>query len=263
MSIQVCIMAPIKYLELFSLKGDMLFALPHISDSSKEYNRFYQRNNKYKILDSGVIELGKPYSFEKIVQVAKRLKVNEIAIPDYLHNAKKTIESARNVSKLYKEMNISDEFNLMGIAQGTTVDEWLNCFEELITMDEVSVIGIGIYSVKRVFSSITNRSDCLSNRMKCVELLVKKNLIPKGKNIHLLGLGDPIELVYQKQHPFVRSCDTTRPIIYGLHGIRYTNEGFIPCEEYKGKKMDYFMDINPEYHANILQNIEVIKELAK
>lgn len=52
-------------------------------------------------------------------------------------------------------------------------------------------------------------------------------MLPSGKVIHLLGLGEPRELLYQKQYPFIRSCDTTRPILYGMQGRRYTKDGRI------------------------------------
>lgn len=260
MSINLCFMSPIKYLSKYTELGDMLFALPHIIDESNEYTDYFYKNPKYKILDSGVIELGKPYAAEELFRVAKSIDANEVALPDYLFDAEQTIQCATSFGKEID--NLQDlEFNLMGIVQGDSVDNWLRCFEVLSNLSYVNVLGISIYS-SNVFKSYTNRDDCLHNRIKCVEVLLSKNMIPKKKSIHLLGMEDPAELRYQKEHEFIRSCDTTRPIIYGVNKVVYTSDGYIPTDYYKGPKMDYYTTIDSECHAFILENINIVKECA-
>ena len=263
MSIKLCIMSPIEHLHIFSSRGDMLLALPHIAVESKAYQAFYNDSNREIILDSGVIELGMPMSFEELMRIAEIIGANEVALPDYLHDATKTIDIANSICKRYKDTNLVKQTKFMGIVQGNSVCNWLDCFEQLAENEMISTLGIGIYSVKKVFSSLTKKGDCCSNRLKCIELLAKKNLVPKNKKIHLLGLGDPKELLHQKQYPFIRSCDTTRPIIYGLQGIRYTENGEIPGGEYKGPKMDYFMKIPQDNFEDIMFNINLLKKYAE
>lgn len=262
MSIKLCIMSPIAHLQEFSEKGDMLLALPHIVNQSAKYKEYYSGSNKKIILDSGVIELGMPMDFERLIEIGEDVGASEIALPDYLYDSIKTIESATKVCKEYCDQSRIKDFSFMGIVQGNCIGEWLNCFEQLASLDMITTLGIGIYSVKMAFSSVTKKQDCLRNRLACVEILDKKNMIPKGKKLHLLGLGEPRELLYQKEYPFINSCDTTRPIVYGLQGRRYTRDGLIMGDEYIGPKMNYFMEIPEENFADIMFNIDIVKEMA-
>ena len=263
MAIKLCFMSPIAHLGEFSERGDMLLALPHIVQNSTIYEKYYRDTQKKIILDSGVIEVGKPEKFEILIKIGENIEASVIALPDYLHDASKTIESAKIIYENFHNYIRLKRFSFMGIIQGKNVKEWLKCFEKMANMDMITILGIGIYSVKHVFQSITHKTDCLNNRLACIELLDKKNMIPKGKKIHLLGLGEPRELLYQKDYPFINSCDTTRPIMYGINGRRYTKEGYIIGGEYEGSKMDYFMKIPKCNYSDIMFNIDVVKRLAQ
>lgn len=263
MSIKLCIMSPIEYLSVFSIRGDMLMALPHLVKQSENYRNFFKSNEKKIILDSGVIELGTPVQFSELLSMGLDVGADMIAIPDYLYDANKTINIAKNINRKYLKKKHTEKYKFMGIVQGETLSEWLNCFVVLANLEMVSTLGIGIYSVKKVFSSLTGKRDCFSNRMKCMEIITRKNLLPKGKEIHLLGLGEPRELVYQKEHPFVRSCDTSRPILYGMQKRRYTVDGRIVGEEYDGPKMDYYSRVPLSCYSDIIYNIEILKKMCE
>ena len=237
----------------------MLFALPHIADNSIEYTGYFKKSLKHKILDSGVVELGEPYAADELFRVAERIGANEVALPDYLYDADRTIQRAVSFNNEHGLRGLG--FDLMGIVQGNTVDDWLRCFEILSVLPFISVLGISVYS-SRVFKSYTRLDDCLHNRLKCVEVLLSRKMIPDGKCIHLLGLEDPAELIYQKEHSFIRSCDTTRPIMYGLNKIVYTDDGYIPADYYSGPRMNYYMEIDHGCHEFILENINKLKAFA-
>lgn len=163
MSIKLCIMSPVNCLTTFSDEGDMLLALPHIVQKSTEYKEYYNMSDKRIILDSGVIELGLPMNYEKLMKIGEKIGALEIALPDYLHDSVNTITSAKNIYRKYRDTEIIKKYRYMGIVQGNNLNDWLKCFEQLASIEIISTIGIGIYSVNHVFSSITKKMDCFSN----------------------------------------------------------------------------------------------------
>ena len=123
-----------------------------------------------------------------------------------------------------------DTTNFMAIPQGRTGDEWLDCYEKLVTMDHVSTIGLSKLSVPESFhGNHTDSGNCTKGRIKCIEFLVEHNMTPDkfGKYTHLLGSDNAgvneLKYYYSMNYDWIRSNDTSMPFVYGYNNKTITN----------------------------------------
>lgn len=100
------------------------------------------KDNLVTICDSGVFtKEGCAFSsYEELFEIYENLGVDYGIIIDYLKDKKKTIKSAKEAIRIYNRRKW--KFNLMGVAQGKTKEDYLECYLELKKMG-YKYIGIG------------------------------------------------------------------------------------------------------------------------
>lgn len=96
---------------------------------------------KYKIGDSGIYQ-GKEISYEKLFQEYSKMGVTHGIIKDYYRDPFTTLESAEAAIKQRNEQPESCKFSLIGVAQGSTVDEYLESYSEQRKM-KFDIVAIG------------------------------------------------------------------------------------------------------------------------
>jgi hypothetical protein len=76
-------------------------------------------------------------------------------------------------------------------------------------------------------------------RMELIRRLVQSGAIRKTHYHHLLGCSLPQEFMSYGDWPFIKSVDTSNPILVGAEGIRYADSGltFKPKE-----KLEYYFE---------------------
>ena len=72
----------------------------------------------------------------------------------------------------------------------------------------------------------------MNNRIKLIHKLKDDGLLNNTK-IHLLGCFLPQEFKHYKDIPEIFSIDTSNPIVHGIKGIRYTEDGLNSKETIK------------------------------
>lgn len=82
-----------------------------------------------KFADSGIFQLERNISYEKLFEIYENLNVHYGVIVDFFKESEKTIESAKEAIKIYKKKKHS--FKLVGVAQGKTIEEYLKCYEAM------------------------------------------------------------------------------------------------------------------------------------
>lgn len=234
--IKVAIISPIKYIK-FCEFGDIHMALtPFITGdfTSDKYINFYHTSRKYKILDNGIFEMenaGVGCDFSRILKAAEIIKANEIILSDYLYDSMKTIDTAYKCIDILDKKALLGRYSLHAVPQGESLEDWIRCFDEIMQIKEINVIGISKLSVPKCFGNFQGKSGSIAkSRIKSVKHIlktgkykIKESCIQKNggtpKKIHLLG-GDnwvAYELNIQKRYPFIRSIDTSMPIWYALN----------------------------------------------
>ncbi len=105
--------------------------------------REFPGDNIVKAADSGVFSKnGCHLSYQELYDTYERMNVSYGIMIDYLKDWKKTVESAKEAQKIYAEKTFS--FDLVGVAQGKTEDEYVKCYDELksIGFDHIAIGGL-------------------------------------------------------------------------------------------------------------------------
>lgn len=134
--------------------------------------------NLIKMADSGVFgKNGCHIDYEELFEKYNRLGVNFGVIIDVLKDYKKTITSAAKGLKIFKKNKDKYCFKLVGVAQGNTTEEYLKCYDKLISIgfDHIAIGGL----LKKVENSA--RYVKVRNESFMYEVLttIRKDFAPK------------------------------------------------------------------------------------
>jgi hypothetical protein len=106
---------------------------------------------------------------------------------------------------------------------------------------------------------ILNRQ--MFGRMEFIRQLVQKSIIKENVYHHLLGCSLPQEFMCYKDWKFIKSCDTSNPILAGADGNRYQDNGLT----YKPKeKLEHYFekDLSGKIE-DIIFNVNKFKQYVK
>lgn len=207
------LIVPLAQLEL-AKEGDIHMVLTHLVHTNEEYADFYAKEKKYKILDNSAFE-GQLQSIEKVCGAAARVNADEIILPDIVYDGSATIKAAKaSLEYLDSESNLT--VKTMAVVQGSSEQEWWDCYSELAAMKGVDVIGFSKLSCPRCFGFPISEA-----RMQIVRTLEEENEWPEGKAIHLLGGSYHVvdEIKFMSKYEQIRSIDTSAPVEYGKRRI--------------------------------------------
>ena len=243
--------------------NDYDYCLPHLLDKSQQYNLFFQKSKKDKrfiIMDNGLFE-GVEHTTEDLLSKIELLQPNIFIVPDAWNDNITTIRSAKHWMNNYGEKLRELGVELMAVCQGNDVGELVNTYQILV--------DLGYKHIAFNHSSIAYQElgyeDPLKNqmygRMEFIRRLVEKGTIHENYYHHLLGCSLPQEFMAYKDWKFIRSCDTSNPILVGAEGVRYEDNGinFKP----KDKLEHYFekdLDVQLE---DIKFNVQKFKSFIK
>jgi len=193
------------------------------------------------IVDNSIFELGTAFEPTRFAgwlaklakdagyDVAKKNLV--YIIPDVLDDYKATVASAKAFIEMFPVSLIPGK--RMAVAQGKTYEELIKCYEELVKLPEISRIGISFNSEaygtsNQEFSEKIPESALLkwaNGRVKFIRMLEEKYSGNPPVPLHLLGCSVPQEFKNYKGINYIESVDTSNPIVHGLYGIEYQEDG--------------------------------------
>lgn len=227
----VALILPVNWLS-WTEYGDFGLVLNHLLKKSPEYLRYWQRYEGYKVLDHSLIELGNP-DFDDIVAMAKRIGADEIVLPDWLREPKKTLEESRKIlenSSWSNWMLVYHERKPFGSVK--QYREMLESYPE--------IVSIGIPKIYHPY------------RLQLAHVLTER--IPRVITVHLLGCDNLLELV-GFWYMAVR-IDASTPVTYTFHGKKLSIYEPIPRPRVPLAHADLDEDL-------LRTNIERFKKLLK
>lgn len=255
---KLSIITPEGNLEDFAPLGDMHLLIANFIEPKSKYTKFYKERNEYIILDTGAFETGVSMPTEELIKRAVLVQADEVASPDVVYNWKETYHNAID----FVDATADYTFRRMAIPQASNIKDWFRCLEHLMGIDGVDVIGLSILSIPQCFKKETGVDTIMENRLLCTQMMEREGLFFDEYEYHLLGLGNPLELMYQKQIKHIRSCDTSGPVVHGMHGVRY--DPYLGLIQPKIKeKLDFKTTIEKKYYNDILHNIAILQKMAK
>jgi hypothetical protein len=97
--------------------------------------------------------------------------------------------------------------------------------------------------------------------MEFIRRLVQSGTIRKTHYHHLLGCSLPQEFMSYSDWPFIKSVDTSNPILVGAEGGKYTSSGMT----WKPKeKLEHYFEMNLEDKIeNIIFNVDKFRSFIK
>ena len=238
MKIDICFITSTPHLESHAALSNRHMALAHLVLEDKEYARFYRDTVKYTIMDNSAFEFeqeGRGVPQDMVYEAAKKIDADEIAAIDILFDGDATVDSVKDFTRyiLHKDVGMFDNTKFMAIPQGKTADEWLDCYERLVVMPEIDVIGFSKLSVPESFVGNHHEDgNCTRGRIKCLDFLVDHKMTPDkfDKETHLLGSDNAgineLAYYYDNNYSFIRSNDTSMPFVYGYAGEKI-EDGFV------------------------------------
>lgn len=194
---------------LNELKHDKYFMCLSMAARDTEYFNFFARRaaeGRFVIMDNSAVELGYPQPFPEYYELAERMGVSEIMLPDIFQDAEATITAAEDALAWLRTVSPHWAGHIMGIPQGKTQLEWMQCAANLKKFREITTIGISY------------RYDELWNGRENATYLFGNDVF-----IHYLGCkADPLIDVFPVLRAGrVRSVDSAGPSIYAKHGMEW------------------------------------------
>ena len=192
--------------------------LTHMVEKYPAYAQVALEAPGYKILDNSLIELGGTVSIQRLIEAAVTINADEIILPDVFQNGVATIKSVKeSLQYLVSEWpNRNWPFKLMAVAQGSTIEEWYDCYLQLLDSPDVDVIGI-----PKVLAKMHPQGR---------PYFVNELCNPFAKPHHLLGVWYSLSELMEYNHPeLIRSCDTVilgYMAKYGMSSVSTRPDGF-------------------------------------
>lgn len=229
--------APLSIFDRVQSLTDYDYALVHLFEENKDYfNKFVEAREKGReiILDNSIFELETAFDADRFAYWIEKLKPTYYIIPDVLEDSNGTIDNFDSFVEKYNDL----PGKRIAVAQGKTLQDMIECYEYLAYHNKVDKIAISFdYSfyndgVKKL--NLSNKYyEWMHGRQILLEVLVDNNIINKDKPHHLLGCGLPQEFKAYSKYSWIDSLDTSNPVVHGIKGIRYTDEGLDNKESVK------------------------------
>lgn len=190
---------------------DMHMYLTHMVEKYPAYAKVARDAPGYKILDNSLIELGGAVDLERVLNAAKVINADEIILPDVFQDGPATVKTVKGSLQYLtaKWPNRNWPFKLMAVAQGRDEKEWYECYQELLAMPDVDVIGVPKVLAKMHPGGRPHFVNELCNLRR--------------KPHHLLGLWYSVsEFTDYRDLNLIRSCDTVLLGFMAKYGMSST-----------------------------------------
>ena len=236
---------------------DYDYALVHLFEEDKEYYNLFVdalKQGREVILDNSIFELEEAFDAERFSYWIKELKPSWYIIPDALENAEKTMQQMADWTKSYKNLPGKS----IGVVQGKNYREIKECYRAIDELSPCDMIAIS-FDYSYYEESVPHPNKYVSwmlGRVKLLGDLMRDKVINTKKPHHLLGCGLPQEFLFYKNsnYDWIYSLDTSNPVVHGIKGIRYSDEGLWDKESQKLFEMINY-DVSDKQLHQVLNNI--------
>jgi len=244
---------------------DYDYALVHLFEEDEEYLKQFERavlKGREVILDNSIFELEEAFDAEKFAGWVEHLRPTWYIVPDVLEDAGGTMAKMANWNGKYRKTALG---KTIGVVQGKSYEEIVDCYEYMDNVAEVDMIAIS-FDYSYYTKSVPHPNKYVSwmlGRVKLLGDLLRDGVINTDKKHHLLGCGLPQEFQYYKHadYNWLYSLDTSNPVVHGIKGITYRDQGLWSKESQKLFEL-INSDISSEQLDTIKNNIQKFRWFA-
>ena len=229
-----------------SLKfNDYQYCLPHLMDENEEYKNFFleyrKQKDSYIIMDNSLHELGKAYDTDRLWYWINKLMPDEFIVPDAWEDKTRSIINA----KTWASVDFPEGIKKVAVVQAKSIQDALECYNTYKDLGYQKIaFSYGASYYNEISSHPNKDMGKALGRIQLISWLYEKGIIVDNDEVHLLGCAVPQEFAWYSEMPFIRSIDTSNPIMCSLEGIEYNMWG---------------LDKKPEANMNNFQDIKLSK----
>ena len=225
--------------------NDYDYCLPHLVDKHKEYKEFFQKAKKdgrFIIMDNGLFE-GVFHTVQDLLEKIELIRPNIFIVPDNWNDSVTTIRSAKHWVINFKN-DLPQDVKLMAVCQGKDMGELVTTYQTLVDLGYTHIaFNHSSIAYQKEYDGIDHLKASMYGRMELIRRLVQSGTIRKDVYHHLLGCSLPQEFMSYDDWKFIKSADTSNPILVGAEGKRYSDSGLT----WKPKeKLEYYFEMNLE-----------------
>jgi len=243
--------------------NDYDYCLPHLIDKYDQYRLYFQKARlakRFIIMDNGLFE-GVTHTTEDLLDKINLIRPNIFIVPDAWNDSTTTLVNAKSWMNNFKP-NLPEGIELMAVCQGEDIHDLMKTYQILLDLGYKHIaFNHSSCAYMEMYPGMDPLKRQMYGRMEFIRKLVQTNTINKTVYHHLLGCSLPQEFMVYKNWDFIKSCDTSNPIIVGAQGQRYTDSGLT----WKPKeKIEIYMeeDLSGKIE-DIKFNVQKFKEYVK
>ena len=232
--------------------NDYDYCLPHLLDQYDQYHLYFQRtklDKRFIIMDNGLFE-GITHTTEDLLSKINLIRPNIFIVPDAWNDSNTTLVNAKSWINNFKP-HLPEGIEFMAVCQGKDLHELTTTYQTLLDLGYKHIaFNHSSIAYQEMYPENKGLKASMYGRMGFIRHLVQTNTIDKSVYHHLLGASDWREFQVYKDWNFIKSVDTSSPIINGAEDIKFSYDMIYNKPEYK---LEYYLE------KDLSNNIDIIK----
>jgi hypothetical protein len=254
---------PLELMKFAYKWNDYDYCLPHLIDKYDEYRSFFEYSrlhHRFIIMDNGLFE-GVVHTTEDLLEKINLVRPNIFIVPDAWNDSNTTLVNAKSWMINYKQ-HIPEGVNLMAVCQGKDIGELITTYQTLVDIGYTHIaFNHSSIAYQNEYTGMDHLKASMYGRMEFIRRLVQSGAIRKTYYHHLLGCSLPQEFMSYGDWKFIKSVDTSNPILVGAEGKRYTDSGL--TWKPKEKLEHYFEKDLSGQIEDIIFNVQQFRKFIK
>lgn len=233
---------PLHLLKWSKTVNDYEYILPYFYFRYPEYRDFYlqcKEEGRFSILDNGLFE-GETYTDDALIQLIKEIHPNVFIIPDEWDDWSGTYKHAQDWKTIILGGEIPLGTKFMIVLQGESFEEVRRLYKFCYDLGyRHFALNHSSSAYDKLFPHKNRLVSKMMGRIQMVHLM--SNLMSRDDvYVHLLGASLPQEFMYYEDYDFIKSVDTSNPILVGANKETYTEFGSLLTKP--ADKMEKFFE---------------------
>lgn len=259
---KMAIATPMLHLDLMG-EGNLIFVLAQWYRNNEAYRNYCLQKKSEGLtimVDNGAGDFSFSTTDDDLIEIVKELKPHYIIPRDILFDVKQTVANLEIFEARMQSEGLYEHTSILAVPQGSTQEEWLECYQYMINDPFVSMIGFSKIAIPKAFRNATDDVAITESRIECLELLHAEDNL--SKPIHLLGASDIKEFEYYKTRPailaHIYSFDSCIPVLAGYMGLDMKDPSFVRPKtphEYFTFQLDEWQKIKALSNIRLIQSI--------
>ena len=240
--------------------NDYDYCLPHLIDKYERYRLYFQKarlDKRFIIMDNGLFE-GVTHTTEDLLDKIWLVKPDIFIVPDEWNDSAATLRNAKSWMTNLKD-KLPEETNLMAVCQGKTISELVTTYQTLVDIGYKHIaFNHSSIAYTNEYPGHTKLKAQMYGRMEFIRRLVEKDTVRKDVYHHLLGASDWREFQAYTEFEWIKSVDTSSPIINGALGVKLNHDELYNKPK---EKLEDIMEMNLFDKMDIIKhNVEIFRK---